>query len=92
MDYNPSVTLENAPNIGPTTARRLADVGIDSLDDVRRVGAVAAYVRLKRAYPRETSLNALWALWGAIEDVPWQRVPPRVRVELQAAAAAELRE
>jgi hypothetical protein len=60
------------------------------------VGALAAYVRVKRAGFRP-SLNLLYALEGAILDCHWQDIPEARRAELiadaesagRAAAAAE---
>ena len=52
-------------NIGAVSARRLAAVGIAKEEDLRAVGAVAAYRRVKHSEPRHTSLNLLYALEGS---------------------------
>lgn len=72
-------------NIGPTTAAWLADVGIDSPEDLRRLGAVEAYRMVKAWRPWDVTLILLWALEGAIADVDWMDVTPERRLELRRA-------
>ena len=71
----------------PVTARRLADLGIGDEGELRRIGPVAAYRRLKFAYPRETTLVALYALHGAVTDTPWTAIPAEVKQDLRRSAA-----
>ena len=79
--------LAQLRNLGPATARRLADLGICDEAELRRVGPLAAYHRLKFAHPRETTLVALYALHGALTDTPWTALPPEVKRDLRQAAA-----
>ena len=79
--------LADLLNLGPKTAAWLADVGIASEAELRRAGAVAAYRRLKHARPREVSLNALWALYGALTGVAWNRIDAAAKVRLRAEVA-----
>ena len=78
-------------NIGPKSMAWLRQTGVRSLDDLKAVGALAAYVRVKRAGFRP-SLNLLYALEGAILDCHWQDIPEERRSELvvQADAAVAL--
>jgi len=55
-------------NLGPQAERMLAGVGIRSVEDLRRVGALEAYLAVRRS-AQTRSLNLLWALVGALE--PW---------------------
>lgn len=75
-------------NIGPATVRQLRDVGIESTAALRRLGALAAYRRLKHAFPGEVTLVMLYALEGALRGCHWNRLPPGVKEKLQAAAKA----
>jgi hypothetical protein len=54
---------------------------------LRRLGALAAYRRLKHAFPRQVSLVMLYALEGALRDCHWNHLPPAVKERLKAAAA-----
>ena len=74
-------------NIGPKSMAWLRQTGVRSLEDLRAVGALAAFVRVKRAGFRP-SLNLLYALEGALLDCHWQEVPEARRSELVNAAEA----
>lgn len=54
-------------NLGPRSREMLAKAGIVSEAQLRTLGAVAAYVAVKRAGGKP-SLNLLWALEGALTD------------------------
>lgn len=83
--------LQRLKNIGPASIRQLRDVGIEDAATLRKLGALAAYRRLKHAFPREISLVMLYALEGALRDCHWNLLPPGVKERLQAAANAEPR-
>ena len=74
--------LEDLPNLGPTSAGWLRDVGVETSDDLERLGSVAAFL-LVDASREGTSLNLLYALEGALQDVRWDRLPPQVREDLR---------
>jgi DNA transformation protein len=75
-------------NIGPATIRQLRDVGIENEAALRRLGALAAYRRLKHTFPREVSLVMLYALEGALRGCHWNQLPPGVKEKLKVAAKA----
>jgi TfoX C-terminal domain len=81
--------LMGLKNIGPASVRQLQEVGIEDAATLRKVGALAAYRRLKHAFPREVSLVMLYALEGALRGCHWNRLPPGVKEKLQAAARAK---
>jgi DNA transformation protein len=79
------ITLKN---IGPASIRQLPRWA----SRTRRpapLGAIAAYRRLKHAFPREVSLVMLYALEGALRGCHWNRLPPGVKEKLRAAAQAK---
>ena len=78
-------------NIGPASVRQLREVGIEDAAALRQLGALAAYRRLKHAFPRAVSLVMLYALEGALRDCHWNHLPPGVKERLQAAAKAKPR-
>lgn len=75
------------PNLGPKSAEMLARAGVTTVEELRRIGAVAAYVRVQRAGQR-ASLNLLWALEGALTGLPWQQVAQEHRTSLLLALDA----
>ena len=60
-------------NLGPKSQLWLTEIGITSFDQIRRLGAVETYLRLKSANPR-VSLNMLYALHAALQDRDWREV------------------
>jgi DNA transformation protein len=85
------MSTEKLRNIGPKGMAWLRQTGVRSLEDLREVGALAAYVRVRRA-GFKPSLNLLYALEGAILDCHWQQIPDARRTDLvtQAEAAVAL--
>ena len=82
---------EKLRNIGPKSMAWLRQTGVRSLDDLKSVGSLAAFVRVKRA-GFKPSLNLLYALEGAILDCHWQEIPEGRRSELilEAGSAVAL--
>jgi DNA transformation protein and related proteins len=70
-------------NLGPISAARLREVGIDSPEELRRVGAVEAYIRLKGAHPFDISVVFLYALHGALTDSDWRQLSESTRARLR---------
>jgi DNA transformation protein len=82
--------IERLPNLGPRSQAMLASVGITSLAQLRKLGAVAAYAKTKQANP-SASLNLLWALEGMLTGLAWQEVARRHRTSLLLALEAHER-
>lgn len=59
-------------NLGPKSAMMLTEAGIVTLDELKELGAVKAYVRVKSLRPKFASLNLLWALAAGLEDRDWR--------------------
>ncbi|BCO25491.1 hypothetical protein MIZ03_0352 [Rhodoferax lithotrophicus] len=72
------------PNLGPRSQQMLQAAGINTVAQLRKLGAVAAYARVKRVTPA-ASLNLLWALEGALTGLPWQVVSREHRTSLLLA-------
>ena len=79
--------LETLPGLGPRTARRLKEVGIENAEQLCQLGAIEAFARLKFHDPQNTSLNALWALAGAVDGRDWRRYDNREKQALMTAFA-----
>jgi DNA transformation protein len=80
-------TLERMKNLGPVSAARLRAVGIESPEELRHLGAVEAYVRVRRTFPAETTHGLLYALHGAVTDVRWYVLPEETRAALRDAVS-----
>jgi DNA transformation protein len=78
--------IDTLPGIGPVTQSRLEDAGIRTIGDLRSMGSVEAYRRLKFMLPRQVSLNALYALEAALRGCHWLDLPQDVKAALRAQA------
>jgi len=74
-------------NVGPKSAAWLRQVGVRTQDDLARLGAVEAFMKVKRAGFRP-SLNLLYALEGALVDCHWADLPEERKAALLAGAEA----
>ena len=79
-------SIDDLRGIGPVTRSRLEDIGIRTLDDLRSMGSVEAYRRLKFMLPRQINLNALYALEAALRGCHWLDLAPDVKTALQQQA------
>ena len=84
-----TTTAAKLRNIGPKSMAWLRQTGVRTLEDLKAVGALSAFVRVKRAGFRP-SLNLLYALEGAILGCHWQEIPEERRNALVAAAGEEV--
>jgi DNA transformation protein len=81
---SPFGDIATLPNLGPKSREMLAAAQIKSVAQLRKLGAVAAYARVKQKNAK-ASLNLLWALEGALTDLPWQEVAREHRTSLLLA-------
>lgn len=86
-------SLSHLPGLGPKSLAMLEAAGITDLNQLQRLGAVAAYLQVKQQC-RQSSLNLLWALEGALTGQHWQTVARqdrlRLLLELERIQAANL--
>lgn len=75
------MNISDLPNFGPKSQQMLAQAGIHSIEQLRELGAVRAYVQVKRAI-NGASLNLLWAMEGALSGRHWQDVAKHDRLRL----------
>lgn len=79
-----NASIQDLANLGPKSQEMLVAAGIKTVARLRKLGAVAAYARIKQKNPR-ASLNLLWALEGALTGLPWQTVARDHRTSLLLA-------
>lgn len=82
--------LERLKNLGPTSAAWLNDIGIHTRDDLERMGAVLAYKIVRHRRKRDANVLLLYALEGALRDIPWTDLSPADKARLKAEAAEPL--
>lgn len=79
-------SIDTLTGIGPVTRGWLEDAGIRSVCDLRTLGSVEAYRRLKFMMPRRVNLNALYALEAALRGCHWLDLPQDVKIVLRDQA------
>lgn len=83
----PPGDLAARANLGPKSARVLADAGITSFEQLKAMGSVAAFAKVEQS-GAAVSLNLLWALEGALSGIHWQVVAREHRTSLLLALEA----
>jgi DNA transformation protein len=76
--------LRDLPGLGPRSEEMLVHAGIATEKRLRDLGAVRAYLAVKRA-GLPASLNLLWALEGALTGRHWKEVARVDRTRLLLA-------
>jgi len=77
-------SIADLKSLGPKSQAMLEHAGINSVEQIQELGAVAAYVLTKRVNGN-VSLNLLWALESALTGMPWQQVAREHRLSLLLA-------
>ncbi|MES2935281.1 MAG: TfoX/Sxy family protein [Pseudomonadota bacterium] len=68
-------------NLGPKSWQMLEAAGIDSVEQLFRMGSIAAYADVKKAGCKP-GLNLLWAIEGALTERDWKDIAKNERVSL----------
>ena len=76
-------------NLGMASVNILHAVGINTLEDLRRVGSVDAYLRII-ARDINVSKVMLYALEGALLDIHWNDLEPDLKARLVREAEQNL--
>ncbi len=63
--------LAELKGLGPKSEKCLLEIGIRTKDELKEIGAVRAFIKLKKESTTNPSLNFLYALVGALEDKHW---------------------
>lgn len=75
------MSVASLKGLGPRSAEALLGIGIESIGELRARDPFEVYAELKVKMPG-TSLNFLYALIGAIEDVHWQEIKRTRRTQI----------
>ena len=77
------VELSSLKNIGKEIERKLKTIGINSAEELRKIGSKDTWFRLKSKYP-EICLVHLYTLEGAISDIEYNQLPEETKKDLKA--------
>jgi len=76
--------LGDLKGLGFVSVRWLKSVGIADEGDLRALGSVEAYARVRLAAAPDAILNLLYALEAALRNTDWRALPPELRASLTA--------
>ena len=74
--------LSKLPNIGKTVEEQLAQVGINTADELREIGAKATWLKIQEI-DESACIHRLMALEGAIQGVKKTMLPDEVKADLK---------
>lgn len=74
--------LSNMPNIGKEVERQLHEVGIETYDDLKELGAEQAWLKIQEI-DESACIHRLLALEGAIQGVKKTLLPDNRKAELK---------
>ena len=74
--------LSKLPNIGKTVEEQLIQVGISSVDELRRAGAKSAWLKIQEI-DESACINRLLALEGAIQGIKKTMLSDEVKADLK---------
>jgi DNA transformation protein and related proteins len=81
MNIDETLRVVSLKGLGVKSAEALLVIGVDSVDELRARDPFDVYAQLKDRFPG-TSLNFLYALIGAIEDMHWREIKRTRRTEI----------
>ncbi len=76
--------IRHLRNLGPTSAAMLEEVGITTVEELRDIGAIDAYRRLKFTFDKRVSLNFLWGIEAGLRDMDWRLLSDQDKAKLKA--------
>lgn len=76
--------LADMPNLGAVTVQSLKRAGITSPEQLRRIGAKAAWLRIREQVDPGACFSLLQGLEGAVRGVRWHDLPVETKQELKA--------
>lgn len=74
--------LSDMPNIGEEIERQLKEVGIETCEELIRLGSKEAFKRIRKI-DSSACINKLYALEGAIQGIRWHNLSHELKAELK---------
>ncbi len=77
--------LRDLIGLGPKSEAMLSAIGIKTPENLKEIGAVEAFIKLRQAADPKPSLNFLYAMVGALENRSWLDIARHERESLLMA-------
>ena len=76
--------LTDLPNVGPVLSDNLRAIGVMTPEDLQRLGAEEAWLRIRLRVDSGACLHQLQALAGAVAAIPKKELTSEQKAELKA--------
>ena len=73
-EHTGTLKLRELKGLGPKSEKCLHEIGIQSKEDLESIGAIRAFIKLKKECSTKPSLNFLYAMVGALENEHWANI------------------
>ena len=80
--------IRDLPSLGPASEKQLAEIGVKTVAQLRKLGPVKAFHALRFRYGKRITLNYLWALECGLKDMDWRDLPAARKADLKLEVAA----
>jgi len=75
--------LTDLPNIGKTLAEKLNAIGIENVQDLKKMGSENAIIKIATIKNSGACINMLYALEGAIQGIRWHGLDKQRKQQLK---------
>lgn len=75
-------TLRQLRGLGPKSEALLATIDITSPEQLKQIGAIRAFLKLKEISGTQPNMNLLYAMVGALEDESWLTIANQQKYQL----------
>ena len=79
---NLETPIKQLKNLGYKSAHCLAEINIHNLADLKQLGSIATYLKIEREANFKPSLNFLYAMEGALQNVHWAKIDQQEKARL----------
>lgn len=83
----PPRRISELHGLGPTSEKLLARIDIYDEEQLRAIGAIEAFARIRMTSEFRVSLNLLYALEGALTGQDWRKLSPAQKQSLRSQLA-----
>jgi DNA transformation protein len=75
--------LSDLPNVGKVLEDKLQKINIETPEQLRRIGAEEAFIRIRMEVDSGACLHMLYGIQGAIDDIPDKFLPVQTKERLR---------
>lgn len=85
---NEKEITDKLKNIGPKLAKKIADMGIDSKEELKKVGVKNIFEKISKdpTFKCNNNVLYLYSLQGAVEDINYEDLSQKTKDELKEYA------